>query len=181
MFMYVCFSLNVGAYLSETFRGAILSVNRGQIEAAQSLGMTEVQVMRRVVIPQALQVALPNMGNTFISLRKDTSLAFAASVPEIMGQRKSAARTSYFFEAYIVAALIYWIFVLFSSVSLRRQRSHAKAEREFHLDEIKKLYKSFGNNEILKESSGCKKGSVDVILGQGIWKIIAAALHQFWR
>jgi len=130
-FMYLCFSLNVGAYLSETFRGAILSVNRGQIEAAQSLGMTGTQVLRRVVVPQALQVALPNMGNAFVSLLKDTSLAFAASVPEIMGLAKiSAARTSNFFEAYIVAAMIYWIIcIIFEqmiSLAEKRMRRHEK-------------------------------------------------------
>jgi len=133
-FMYVCFSLNVGAYLSETFRGAILSVNMGQIEAAQSLGMTGTQVLRRVVVPQALQVALPNMGNTFVSLLKDTSLAFAASVPEIMGMAKiNAARTSNFFEAYIVAAMIYWIiciiFEYMISLAEKRMRRHEKELR----------------------------------------------------
>jgi His/Glu/Gln/Arg/opine family amino acid ABC transporter permease subunit len=131
-FMYVCFSLNVGAYLSETFRGAILSVNKGQIEAAQSLGMSEKQVLRRVIIPQALQVALPNMGNTFISLLKDTSLAFAASVPEIMGQAKiSAARTSNFFEAYIVAAMMYWIIcIIFERIIALVEYRIRKHERE---------------------------------------------------
>lgn len=131
-FMYICFSLNVGAYLSETFRGAIQSVNKGQIEAAQSLGMTEGQVLRRVVVPQALQVALPNMGNTFISLLKDTSLAFAASVPEIMGQAKiSAARTSNFFEAYIVAAMMYWIIcIIFERIIAIVERRMRKHERE---------------------------------------------------
>jgi len=109
-------------------------VNCGQIEAAQSLGMTGTQVLRRVVVPQALQVALPNMGNTFVSLLKDTSLAFAASVPEIMGLAKiSAARTSNFFEAYIVAAMIYWIIcIIFEqmiSLAEKRMRRHEKELR----------------------------------------------------
>jgi His/Glu/Gln/Arg/opine family amino acid ABC transporter permease subunit len=109
-FMYYCFSLNVGAYLSETIRAALLSVPRGQIEAASSLGMTNSQTFRRVILPQAALVALPNMGNTFVALLKDTSLAFAASVPEIIGQAKiTAARSSNFLEAYIVAALLYWV------------------------------------------------------------------------
>jgi His/Glu/Gln/Arg/opine family amino acid ABC transporter permease subunit len=109
-FMYYCFSLNVGAYLSESIRAALLSVPRGQIEAASSLGMTDFQAFTRVTLPQAALVALPNMGNTFIALLKDTSLAFAASVPEIIGQAKiTAARSSNFLEAYIVAALLYWV------------------------------------------------------------------------
>jgi His/Glu/Gln/Arg/opine family amino acid ABC transporter permease subunit len=109
-FMYVSFSLNVGAYLSESIRAALLSVDKGQIEAARSLGMTGSQTFRRVTLPQAAIVAVPNLGNTFIALLKDSSLAFAASVPEIIGQAKiAAARSSKFFEAYIVAAALYWI------------------------------------------------------------------------
>lgn len=112
--MYICYSLNVGAYLSETIRSSILSVPNGQVEAALSLGMTTPQLMRRIVIPQAAKVAIPNMGNTFISLLKDTSLAFAASVPEIIGQAQIAAsRSSKFFEEYIVAAALYWIICIF--------------------------------------------------------------------
>jgi ABC-type amino acid transport system permease subunit len=72
--------------------------------------MTATQGFLRVTLPQAALVALPNMGNTFIALLKDTSLAFAASVPEIIGQAKiTAARSSNFLEAYIVAALLYWV------------------------------------------------------------------------
>lgn len=130
-FMYVSFSLNVGAYLSETFRAAILSVSKGQCEAALSLGMTTPQLLRRIVIPQALVVALPNLGNTFIALLKDTSLAFAASVPEIIGQAKiAAARSSKFFEAYILAAAMYWvicmIFEQFMVLGERRLRRHER-------------------------------------------------------
>lgn len=130
-FMYVSFSLNVGAYLSETIRSAILSVGKGQIEAAESIGMTASQVMRRIVIPQAAVVAIPNLGNSFIALLKDTSLAFAASVPEIIGQAKiAAARSSKFFEAYIVAAAIYWliciIFEQLMSFGEKRLRRHER-------------------------------------------------------
>lgn len=109
-FIYVAFSLNAGAYLTETIRSAILSVDRGQIEASYSVGMTTYQSLKRIVLPQALKVGLPNIGNQFIALLKDTSLAFAASVPEIIGMAKIiAGRTSQFFEVYIVAALLYWV------------------------------------------------------------------------
>ncbi len=132
VFMYVSFSLNVGAYLSETIRAAMLSVGKGQIEAAESIGMTTAQILRRIIIPQAAVVALPNMGNTFIALLKDTSLAFAASVPEIIGQAKiSAARTSNFFEAYIVAALMYWIIcIVFEQLLRMSERRLRKHERD---------------------------------------------------
>jgi His/Glu/Gln/Arg/opine family amino acid ABC transporter permease subunit len=130
-FMYVCFSLNVGAYLSESIRAAILSVDRGQVEAAHSIGMTAWQTLRRIILPQAAIVAVPNLGNTFIALLKDTSLAFAASVPEIIGRAKiTAARTSNFLEAYIVAALMYWsICVVFEQLlrySENRLRKHER-------------------------------------------------------
>lgn len=109
-FIYVAFALNAGAYLTETIRAAIMAVDRGQIEASYSVGMTTYQSMKRIVLPQALKVGLPNIGNHFIAMLKDTSLAFAASVPEIMGMAKIiAGRTSRFFEVYIVAALLYWL------------------------------------------------------------------------
>ena len=135
-FMYVSFSLNVGAYLSESMRSALLSVGRGQIEAAQSLGMSGAQTLRRITIPQAAVVAIPNLGNTFISLLKDTSLAFAASVPEIIGQAKiTAARTSNFFEAYIVAAILYWLIcILFEQLLQRSERHLSRHERRIGHD-----------------------------------------------
>jgi His/Glu/Gln/Arg/opine family amino acid ABC transporter permease subunit len=126
-FMYVSFSLNVGAYLSETIRAAILSVGKGQIEAAESLGMTTAQSLWRIVIPQAAVVAIPNLGNTFIALLKDTSLAFAASVPEIIGQAKiAAARSSKFFEAYIIAALMYWFICIVFERLLNTGEKHLR-------------------------------------------------------
>lgn len=110
VFIYVAFSLNVGAYLSETFRSAILSVDKGQNEAALSLGMTKFQSMIRIVLPQAFVTAIPNIGNTIISLVKDSSLAFIISVVEMMGQAKIVGAPGLnFFEVYIVVAILYWI------------------------------------------------------------------------
>lgn len=109
-FMFVAFSISAGAYLTETIRAALMAVDKGQMEAAYSVGMTTFQGMTRIVIPQAVKIGLPVLANFFIGLLKDTSLAFAASVPEIMGQAKiEAGRASRFFEAYIDAALIYWL------------------------------------------------------------------------
>lgn len=109
-FAYISFALNSAAYFAETIRGAILSIPKGQIEAAHAIGMNGFQTVTRLIIPQALVVALPNLGNIIISILKETSLAFTVSVPEIMGEAKIiAGRTSNFFEVYIVAALIYWI------------------------------------------------------------------------
>ena len=110
IFVYVAFSLNVGAYLSETFRASILSVDKGQSEAAQALGMTKLQILKRIILPQAFVIAIPNIGNTVISLVKDSSLAFIISVVEMMGQAKIIGASGLnFFEVYIVVALVYWV------------------------------------------------------------------------
>lgn len=84
----VVFSLNTGAYLTETVRGAIEAVDIGQYEAAQSIGMSGFQTHTRIVLPQAFLVALPNLGNTVIALLKDTSLAYVITVMEIMGSAR---------------------------------------------------------------------------------------------
>lgn len=93
-FMYVCFSVYIGSYLSEMIRSCIQSIDPGQMEACFSVGMSTVQGLRRVILPQAITIALPNFGNTFISLIKDASLAFAVSIPEILGQSKILAGRS---------------------------------------------------------------------------------------
>lgn len=116
VFVIVAFTINLGAYLSETIRASIESVDRGQVEAAYSIGMTTFQAMRRIVFPQALVVALPNLGNIFLSIIKDTSLAFIVSVVEIMGEAKIiGSRGLRFFEVYIAVSLIYWVICIIVS------------------------------------------------------------------
>ena len=90
-FIYLAFTLNVGAYASETIRASIEAIDKGQMEAALSVGMTRWQGMRRIVLPQAFTIALPSLGNTVIALLKDTSLAFLLSVVELMGEAKIQA------------------------------------------------------------------------------------------
>jgi L-cystine transport system permease protein len=110
VYIYFAFTFNVGAYLSETIRAAILSVDKGQMEAALSVGMSTWKGMQRIVLPQALAVALPSLGNTVIALVKDTSLAFMISVVELMGEaRLQGARSLRFFEVYIAVAIVYWV------------------------------------------------------------------------
>lgn len=102
------FTLNVGAYTSEIIRAAISSVPKGQWEAAYSTGMTWRQAMRRTILPQAGRVAVPSLGNTFISLVKDTSLAAAITVPELFQSAQRIVATTYEpLILYIEAALIY--------------------------------------------------------------------------
>jgi len=105
------FSLNVGAYASETIRAAILSIQKGQWEAAYSVGMSYSQTLRRIVLPQAARVSVPPLSNSFISLIKDTSLAAAITLPEMfqIGQRITAATYEPLW-LYIEVAFIYLMF-----------------------------------------------------------------------
>jgi len=109
LFAILAFTSNLGAYLSETIRSAIEAVERGQFEAAKSVGMTEAQAMLRIILPQALIVALPNFGNTLISTVKDTSLIFMIAIIDVMGEAKIiGARGLSYFEVYVGVSLIYW-------------------------------------------------------------------------
>ncbi|WP_133543150.1 amino acid ABC transporter permease [Mesocricetibacter intestinalis] len=105
------FSLNIGAYASETVRAAISSVPKGQWEAGYTIGMTYMQTFRRIIAPQAFRVAVPPLSNTFIGLFKDTSLASVVTVTEMFRVAQQVANMSYdFLPIYIEAGLIYWCF-----------------------------------------------------------------------
>ncbi|MGF2735802.1 amino acid ABC transporter permease [Marinobacter sp. DUT-1] len=105
-------TMHFSAYMAESIRAAIVGVDRSQTEAALSIGMTNGQMMRRIVLPQATRVALPTLMNYFIDMIKATSLAFTLGVTELMGAtQKEAAGSFLYFEAFIVAAVIYWIVV----------------------------------------------------------------------
>ncbi len=102
------FTLNIGAYTSETIRATIASVPKGQWEAAYSIGMSWSQVMRRTILPQAARVAVPPLSNTFIALVKDTSLAAAITVPELFQAAQRIVAVTYEpLILYVEAALIY--------------------------------------------------------------------------
>ena len=104
----IAFSLNVGAYASESVRASILSVPRGQWEAAMSLGMTQAQILRRIIAPQAVRISLPPLSNTFIGLVKDTSLAASITMVDMfMVAQRIAARTFEPLLLYVLAALVY--------------------------------------------------------------------------
>ncbi|WP_438315409.1 amino acid ABC transporter permease [Sporosarcina sp. FA9] len=103
------FSLNVGAYASETIRAAILSTPKGQWEAAHTIGMSYSQTLRRIILPQAARVSIPPLSNTFISLVKDTSLASLILVTEMFRRAQEIAAANYeFLLLYTEAAMIYW-------------------------------------------------------------------------
>lgn len=106
----LAFSLNVGGYSAETIRAAILSVPKGQWEAAETIGLDRATTLRRVIAPQALRVAVPPLFNTFISLVKDTSLASSIMVSELLREAQIIAAPSYrFLLLYSLAALYYWL------------------------------------------------------------------------
>ncbi len=103
-------SINTGAYMAEIVRGGIISIDRGQFEAAHAIGMTHWQTMKCVVLPQAIRNILPATGNEFVINIKDTSVLNVISVTELFFQTKSAAGTYFrFFETYTIAAVIYFV------------------------------------------------------------------------
>lgn len=131
VFAAIAFSLNIGAYMSEIIRSALLAVDPGQLEASYSIGMSTTQAMRRIVIPQAFVIALPSLGNSFISMLKETSLVFNISVVEIMAQARIIGSRSFrFFEVYIVVSIIYWCCcILFERILAYWEKGMRKHER----------------------------------------------------
>ncbi|MFC4467799.1 amino acid ABC transporter permease [Streptomyces xiangluensis] len=98
------------AYLSENFRAGIIAVDHGQWEAAHSMGMPYWRMLRRIVAPQAVRVALPPIGSRFIALMKDTSLASAVTVVELTRAAESIGSSTFrYMEAFLVAGAAYWL------------------------------------------------------------------------
>lgn len=109
-FVVLALGLNSAAFNAVTIRASLESVDKGQIEAAHSIGMTTWQILYRITIPEALEVAIPSLGNTLIGLLKGTSLAFACAIVEVTAQAKIVAGRDYrYFEAYVAIAMIYWM------------------------------------------------------------------------
>ena len=106
-------SLKEAAYLTEIFRAALASVDRGQYEAGLATGMRPWQVYRRYVLPQASFNALPATGNTFIGLLKETSIVFTLGITEMFASAQMIAATNFrYFETYLVIGLLYWAVVV---------------------------------------------------------------------
>ncbi len=109
-------SLNYGAYMTEIFRAGLQSISYGQREAALAIGMTPWQVMRRIVLPQAIRIITPDVGNQFIAMQKDSALVSIMGVWEITFlANRYARRDSKYIEMYLVAAAAYWILTIISS------------------------------------------------------------------
>ncbi len=109
----IALTLNTSAFMAENFRAALESVNKGQLEACYSMGMTKYQTMIRAVLPQAFVVALPSIGNQFIGIIKGSALGFTVGLADIMSAAKiEAALSTRFFEAYLCVTIIYLILVV---------------------------------------------------------------------
>ncbi len=113
-------SLSLGiissAYQLEIFRGAFLSVSSGQMMAARAVGMTRIQAIRHIMLPQALRLAIPPWSNEVANLIKDSSLVYALGVPEILRRAQNvSAATNEFFLAFGIAAVVYFVLVFFSN------------------------------------------------------------------
>ena len=123
------------AYLAEVIRGGLQAIPKGQIEAAQSLGLSYWQMMRMIVLPQALRVVIPPMVNTFIALFKDTSLVAIVGLTDLLLSARQALSDApwrpFFLEAYVFIAAIYFVFCFFMSkysqgLEARMRTSHRR-------------------------------------------------------
>lgn len=105
-------SFNASSYMAESFRGALSSIPKGQMEACLSSGMTSLQGMRRIVLPQAFRVAVPALSNNFVDIIKQSSLAFTLGIREIMAVAKMEGASQYkFLEAFTAVMIIYWCLI----------------------------------------------------------------------
>ncbi|WP_348624396.1 amino acid ABC transporter permease [Paenibacillus peoriae] len=122
-------SINTGAYLSETFRGAILAVPQGQTEAAYATGMSPGQTMWRIILPQAVRIAIAPMGNTFVGMLKETSLVSVIGVSELMRQAQLLQAQYLLYMPFLLEiGLMYWIMsVGFSAILERVEKRLARA------------------------------------------------------
>lgn len=115
MTLIVCgVAFNASSYMSETLRGALSSVNKGQMEGCLACGMTRFQGFFRIVLPQAVRVAVPGLSNNFVDIIKQSSLAFTLGVTEIMAVAKMEGSTELkFLESFTAVMIVYWLIVTF--------------------------------------------------------------------
>lgn len=131
-YAFIAFSCNAAAFISEIVRSAVMSVDKGQLEAAHSVGLSSGQAYRRIVLPQAFVVALPGLANFFLALVKGSSLAFTVSVIDVMAVAKIEGADGYrFLEAYLVSSLLYWaVCAAFEGLFLLAERHVGRYRKE---------------------------------------------------
>ena len=106
-------AMNSAAFIAEVIRGGLLAVDRGQREAALSIGLSPINVYKEIILPQAFVAAFPSLGNSFIMMIKNTAIGFTIGVVDILAQAKILAASSLnFFEAYISVGVVYWIILV---------------------------------------------------------------------
>lgn len=124
-FVIITYTFSNAASFAEIFRAAILTIDRGQLEAAYAVGLNRAQALLRIILPQALRVAFPNMSNTMISSLKDTSLAFSIGVMDMVGRGETLiASTTRALEIYLALSVVYYVIVLFAEKVLKRNERY---------------------------------------------------------
>lgn len=127
-------TINTGAYMAESVRGAITGIDRGQLEGAYAIGFTHFQAMIHVVLPQAFRNLIPQIGNMFISSIKDTSVLNVISVTELFFTARGITGTYYrFFETYAIISLIYLVLTFVISRLLRVLERHLDGAHDYEL------------------------------------------------
>ena len=122
VFAIISFTLNASAFFEEIFRGAYLSIEKGQIEAGQSIGMNRFQIFYRIILPQAAVIAIPNLSNMIIELLKNTALAFSVGVVDMMGRADQFSAANYGVGQawiYLATGIIYWVLTIIIDVVFR--------------------------------------------------------------
>jgi polar amino acid transport system permease protein len=124
-------AFNYGAYMTETFRAGIQAVPRGQTEAAQALGMPGRTRMRRIILPQAIRIITPAIGNEFISMIKDSALVSLMTVQEILWRAQRVGQSNFrTLETLLLAALVYWLLTIVLSIFQDRlEKRMAESDR----------------------------------------------------
>ncbi|MEO4054030.1 amino acid ABC transporter permease [Solibacillus sp. CAU 1738] len=128
IFVVITFSLQFAAMMSEVIRSAYLAIDRGQFEAAVSVGLTPLQAYRRIIFPQALVIALPNFGNGLIAVLQEGALAYTIGFIDIVGKANLIIANNYnthALEIYIALAVIYWV------ISIAIEKSFSLLEKAF--------------------------------------------------
>lgn len=127
-------SLNTGAYMSETVRGGIQSISNGQLDATKAIGISHLDSMLHVILPQVLRQILPVLGNTFVMNIKDTSVLNVISITEIFFQTKSIAGSNFrYFESFFVATLIYLAMTIIASLVLKQIEKKVAGSKNYTL------------------------------------------------
>ena len=130
----VVLSLNIGAYMSESVRGAISGIDPGQVEGGQAVGMSYGQIMFHVIMPQVFKNLIPQIGNTFVSAIKDTSILNVIAVTELYFAAKTVTGTYYkFFETYIIISIIYFVLTFVISRLLGLLNKKLEGTRNYEL------------------------------------------------